>query len=504
MRTMFSVALLFLVGLSARAADVAADLHLQAIAPYVNDETFLVGHVDVARVDIDLVCSFLEKMGIKGNDIDKTKAVASLAKSTFLKAGGKDIHVLMNWANPLEELLMVVPLGEDAQAGTLTSLMKQIPGVQVQTWNPSSGSALLVAPKKGLARMRGFKAQAVPSLAQAFAAVGDGSAVAVFVPPFALKRAFVELHPVLPKEIGGGNAAALDFQWAVVRLDAATELSAKIVVQAADAKSAQTIGKIIDRAAAFGENSEEVKHFLPDAPKIIASLTPKVNGDQLTLTLSDKVLTSALAPLFSARRMAAGRAVSMNNLKQIGLAMHNYLDTYKTFPAAATYDANGRPLLSWRVYILPYIEQDALFKEFHLDEPWDSEHNKKLITRMPMTYRSPEQKNAEQGKTTYLAPIGAKTIFGGKKGMPIQKITDGTSNTILLVEADDSRAVYWTQPEDYKIDPMNPTAGLVRVVATAFNAAFADGSVRVLPANINPATLRALYTANGGEPITPP
>ena len=73
----------------------------------------------------------------------------------------------------------------------------------------------------------------------------------------------------------------------------------------------------------------------------------------------------------------------MNNLKQIGLAMHNYHDARGRLPAAYTVDKDGKPLLSWRVLILPYTEEAALYKEFHLDEPWDSEHNKNLIARMP-------------------------------------------------------------------------------------------------------------------------
>ena len=123
---------------------------------------------------------------------------------------------------------------------------------------------------------------------------------------------------------------------------------------------------------------------------------------------------------------------------------------------------------------------------------------------MPPTYRSPAQKNAHDGNTTYLVPVGPKTIFGGKKGMQFQKITDGTSNTIMILEVDDSRAVFWTQPEDYKIDANNPKAGLVRPGARGFNAAFADGSVRLLPDTIDAGTLRALYTANGGEPVDLP
>src|SRR5207249_2796575 len=82
-------------------------------------------------------------------------------------------------------------------------------------------------------------------------------------------------------------------------------------------------------------------------------------------------------------RIAGRRTVSQNNLKQIGLAMHNYHDTYRHFPPQALTDKNGKPLLSWRVAVLPFIEQDNLYRQFKLDEPWDSEHNRKLLERMP-------------------------------------------------------------------------------------------------------------------------
>ena len=95
--------------------------------------------------------------------------------------------------------------------------------------------------------------------------------------------------------------------------------------------------------------------------------------------------TALTAPI----RGNAARTQCVNNLKQIGLAMHNYHATHKTFPPAFTVDKDGKPLLSWRVLILPYLEQDALYKEFHLDEPWDSPHNRTLIERMPPTYRCP-------------------------------------------------------------------------------------------------------------------
>ena len=107
-----------------------------------------------------------------------------------------------------------------------------------------------------------------------------------------------------------------------------------------------------------------------------------------------------LLPAVRSARGAARRAASTNNLKQIALAMHNHHDASKEFPAAYSTDKQGKPLLSWRVKILPLIGQDALYRQFHLDEPWDSEHNKKLIPLMPPVYMAPGS-TAGPGKTNY-------------------------------------------------------------------------------------------------------
>jgi hypothetical protein len=198
---------------------------------------------------------------------------------------------------------------------------------------------------------------------------------------------------------------------------------------------------------------------------------------------------------------AAEKTQSSNNLKQFALAMHNFHSAYRTFPAAYSTSKDGKPLLSWRVQILPYIEESRLYEEFHLDEPWDSEHNKQLIPRMPKIYAAPGSKAAREFKTNYLVPRGDETIFNKGKKPRIQDITDGTSNTIMIVEASDERAVTWTKPDDYEFDGKQPMAGLVGLRRGGFLAAFADGSVRFLKDTIKGETLKALFTRAGGEVI---
>jgi prepilin-type processing-associated H-X9-DG protein len=208
-----------------------------------------------------------------------------------------------------------------------------------------------------------------------------------------------------------------------------------------------------------------------------------------------------ITPMTYTARTSARRAQSTNNLKQIGLGLLTYESARGTYPPAYTADKNGKPLLSWRVLILPYVEGDGLYKEFHLDEPWDSPHNKKLISRMPSVYRNPNSTVGGQWKTNYLTVRGKDTIFSGAKGTKIADVTDGTSNTIMTVEVPDDKAVIWTKPDDFEYDEELPMKGLLGGQPGGFNVGFADGSVRLIPASIKPETLKSLFTRNDGEAI---
>jgi hypothetical protein len=199
-------------------------------------------------------------------------------------------------------------------------------------------------------------------------------------------------------------------------------------------------------------------------------------------------------------REAAARTQSVNNLKQLGLAMHNYHDVNRGFPPAAVYGKDGKPLLSWRVLLLPYLDQNALYKEFHLDEPWDSAHNKKLLARMPKVFAVPtDEKALAAHETHYQGFVGKGTIFEGKKGILISDIIDGTSNTIMFVEA--ARAVPWTKPEDLPFDPSKPLPKLGGLFPKGFSATFCDGSVRFILNTTKPETLKLLIMRNDGQVI---
>jgi hypothetical protein len=272
------------------------------------------------------------------------------------------------------------------------------------------------------------------------------------------------------------------------------------------------------QAAGDGEDATEEamqRYLMRVADTIEGRLRPTRTGNRLLITLdadyaSTGVLVALLLPAVQAAREAARRTQSLNNLKQLALAMHNYHDTYRHFPAAYSTDAAGEPLLSWRVYLLPFLEEQTLFEQFRLDEPWDSPHNRQLIAQMPDVFRAPGSQLL-QGKTNYLGIRGEEMAFIAPKqagprpeGSRMADFTGGTSNTLMIVEASDAVAVEWTRPADYEPNEAQPAAGLVGLRPGGFQAAFADGSVRMISSEIDPAMLMRLYRKTEAvEGLTP-
>jgi hypothetical protein len=204
-----------------------------------------------------------------------------------------------------------------------------------------------------------------------------------------------------------------------------------------------------------------------------------------------------LLPAVQAAREAARRVQSTNNLRQIGLAIHNYHDVHKRFPS--NIEKDGKPLLSWRVRILPFLDAASLQQQFRLDEPWDSPHNMKLAEQIPAAFRNPNL--AVTSKTNYLGIVGKGSLFEDSKRKRIVDVLDGASYTIMIVEANRDSAVVWTKPQDLSIDADNPLRGLGGLRPSGFLALLVDGSVQILPQTVDARVLQALFTIRGNEPL---
>jgi prepilin-type processing-associated H-X9-DG protein len=191
-------------------------------------------------------------------------------------------------------------------------------------------------------------------------------------------------------------------------------------------------------------------------------------------------------------------------LKRIGVAFHEYHEAHEHFPAPSLASRDGRPLLSWRVALLPHLGYKSLYERFHLDEPWDSPHNRALLAEMPPEFACPAGPGRRAGQTGYLVIVGPitepgniNTPFEPTRGAEVREFTDGTSNTVLVFETD--ALVPWTKPDDLRWERDGPLPRLASPHAGGTHVVFADGSTRFLKRTITPNILLAFLTMNGNE-----
>lgn len=188
-----------------------------------------------------------------------------------------------------------------------------------------------------------------------------------------------------------------------------------------------------------------------------------------------------------------------NKLKQIGLAFHNYHDVYNKFPRVDG-DGDGRRTgLSWRVHLLPFLDHAPLYNQFHLDEPWDSDHNKALIEQMPEIFKTPDV--TEPNHTALQVLTGEKTAFHGDTGPGLRDVTDGTSNTLLCIKAGANKANIWTKPEGIEVDLNSPKEAFGEIEEKQTLVLFFDGLVTNLPLDLDDTTLSFLIQHADGNPV---
>ena len=214
----------------------------------------------------------------------------------------------------------------------------------------------------------------------------------------------------------------------------------------------------------------------------------KTDGDVMSLGTIG-VLTGLLLPAVNQAREAARRVQFQNNMRQVGLSLLTYEEKYGKLPADIVDEATGQPLLSWRVAILPLMDEQDLYDRFHLDEPWNSPHNLPLLEEIPATYQHPS--SAQGVETRIVMPTGEGF---GLAGVEHSEVTDGLSNTVMAVEVPEEAAVPWSAPGDLEIDPEDPLAEFESAFP-GFHALFGDGSVRyIAPSDITADTFRSVLT----------
>lgn len=220
------------------------------------------------------------------------------------------------------------------------------------------------------------------------------------------------------------------------------------------------------------------------------------------------ILLALLLPAVQAARESARRAACCNNLHQISMAMQQYEFKNGKFPPAYVADKDGKPLYSWRVLLLPYLDRDDLFQRFHRDEPWNSPHNRLISDTVMSIFRCPSSPGNDPLETNYVMVVGPQTISSGAKSVNTDQIRDGMTNTIAVIEVTGA-GIHWAEPRDLEADKIDFATdhrdgkGIGSGHPGGVNAAFCDGHVRFLPQSLRPDQIRGMTTIAGGEPVPP-
>ncbi|MBX9789064.1 MAG: DUF1559 domain-containing protein [Pirellulales bacterium] len=495
------------------------------LASLMDDEAIAVARIDLERADPAGLAKIFSFMPDLAEGLPAPEVAVGVAQHISAKAGPVVYFILSVPTSNKLPIVCVVPLADPARKESAPQAF-HIAKSQ-RDWRHEVVDNLLIAgPKDRVDRLLAGRDAAQqtsgaqpssatpprPYLAAALAAAGDAPVALAYVPSADQQRVLDELTPELPAEVGANTLRDLvrATRWVATAYEHRKSLRVTLATESeAAAKQALEnvdglLGALMLQGRLTNPNSAESQLFKLLGP-VLAAIEPRQAGERVVLEVGGEQLAALFPPADQVLSGVVGRQPAMNKLKQLALAMHNFANQHKKFPDAATAGADGKPLLSWRVQILPYLEEggDALYKEFKLDEPWDSEHNKKLIERMPDVFKLPGSK-APAGQTCAVLPVGDATVVPKGKGMSFRQITDGTSNTILIVETDDEHAVPWTAPNDLKFDPEKPAAGLGGHYGEGFLAVLCDGSVHFLGPEWPVETLRALFTPAGREVIERP
>lgn len=243
--------------------------------------------------------------------------------------------------------------------------------------------------------------------------------------------------------------------------------------------------------------SPEVPDTMVIPPRRWSSALLKV----LLWGLAGGLLVALMLPNLRRGREPSRRTQCKNNLKQIGLALHNYHDDYGSFPPAYTVDSKGRALHSWRTLLLPYLEHSNLYQQIDFSKPWNDPANATVFEVSINEFQCPSL-SIPKNHTTYLGVSGPDSFFNAAAARIISDITDGTSNTLTVVEVPHDQSVPWMAPHDADEALILSIAKDSKVAHSGgYQGLIADGSVRFISIDTDKSTLRALLTISADDVV---
>ena len=488
------------------------------VQEFVGETTFLILKIQADKIELPELDETLESLPPAGQTASRQMLQRMRAVLGQLQASVKDRPVYATFGMPTSGTRLPIFIFIKDMSGAESNQFQEILEFDgLSSW--SHGDYFVMSPTGDIDVARSLVSAGDSSrqaaIEEAFQSIESYPIQVLALPPAHVWRTIDELMPELPPQVGGGPSRVLTegVRWAAVGIDP-QQLQAHLVIRSSSENAARNLAdRLPNMLRSLYASAPQIHEQIPQdiAQAMLGLLTPEVTGDRITINIDGQREFSANLRVIAAitRRIeyATRRQTNSQRFMEILRAMHNYHGAFLSFPPADRFrSADGKHLLSWRVHLLPFLGQRELYEQFHLDEPWDSPHNKQLVANMPDIYKSHSlrlQPDADTpvGHTTFQAPVGEDTILGGAEATTFGKIHDGSSNTIVLVEVKSERAVPWTAPQDYAFDPNSPASGLLIGDDDTWIAGMADGSVQHLHAEMTDENVLHLFRMSDGHSI---
>jgi len=473
------------------------------VAPLVNDQTFVFVRVDLKNAELE---PFLKLLAPVFPDAQQHKQMVSEAtqiQEVYLDQKCDELVILYGMEDAGEEPVLIAP----------TSFVRNLPPKFSLDFPESQvvGGNRLLGRKRSIDRYMNRKPSPRADLSAAVAGFGDGVIQVVLFPGKDARRTVSEISPQLPRELGGGpvNAITNGFSWASIEIGGKSPYPMKVTIQCTNDAAATKLLDVIQKGMGLGKGLELGRDGEPLAaafaqayPKLVEWVTPKRTGSRLVIEQDLEPRIVELSKMMPKPDPASThRRFTQNNMKQIGLALHNYVDVMGRFPSNIV-DAKGKPILSWRVELLPYIEQNVLYQQIDRKLAWNEGKNKTVSEVHISTFSStPNDGKTMPAKTRFLAPKSKDGILYAEKPAKITDIPDGTSNTLFFVQVNEDQAKNWMEPDDWEPNAKDILKGVLDEKLGGFNASYSDGSVRFIKKEFGAKYLKALITRAGGEVV---
>lgn len=484
-----------------------ANLSAQANPAWLDDQT-----VAVARLSFDspakgeaLLDLLAQTVKPATNEINIWKSQLAAISQAIQAGGGKEVIIVYSMADSFaDQPLLVFPGMKSLNMETLANtflgngVLRSARTSRKLTVATIGGDSL-VGTSSALTRINSRKSATVN--ARLNRSTADNLLTLTATLNSDQRRAASEIAGALPTVLGNGTFGDLLTEVEIVQVDVTKNNSVAITLLG---KSAAIEARLRTIKANLAQDEKLANSARATLGKYLVdqlvSQTPLRQDDSITYTLPlAEAMQSDLGVALGKAILESDRLTATYKLRVLGIALHNFYSAHNKFPSV-TLGANGKPrTLSWRVDLLPFLDQGALWKEFHHDEPWDSAHNKQLIARMPDVFRCPHSKHAlSSGLSTFVLPVHEKAMWSKTWETEFKGIEDGTSNTIMIVDARDELAQVWTKPDPFEIDMSAPEKQLGGHFEGAILFGRGDSSADTLPSD-KFQWLPALLTRAGGE-----